>query len=690
MHPVSSLPAVTRPSGVVENGCVTPIAERQDWVVRGPASITFDFGEELPAWFEIEPIGAAPPHGVRLGVSEHLGPMRVNTGAPSELKIGIPEFDAGHLRLVLNVDLIEGVRFGTVYVDAGTILRFRDPRLVGHPVTMTSATFRSGNVSFDAIWDAGARTLRNHVRRDHVSAILVDRGDRFAWALDYFCAQKTLLTVFGEAELAEMAVDALRGIDHGIFSYRLYWVLSVIELVEYTDERRLFDAYRDECTAIVTCAADQFDDLPQLVYVGIDERLGGAFEEPDLPEARRFVQALIVDTVRRLADLQDAMGGVSSGSALRALALRLTETVRSSQLWPAGWGTLSLSQAIVAGIPDAFDRLALLDDPRWLSDSVFSPSPSVQLIVLDALSALDLHDRVDEVIKDYWAAQLTQGATNFMECFRPFWATDLARNEAPPCGVQGVTSLSHAWGSAISAWLSRHNAGVVARHGLDVQLAHWVPNSGFFVGSIRTPQGAIEVVRDGDGCLSNVTAPAPMRLRSVGLTTLRTSQQAECVTHLPRAVVQTLTRLDLETRLSADVVPLAAQREQDLSRAPWFVRSVTVSSGAFDDRTVASGPFGVRSESARWDRFTFTIDVEFAITGVMRVGLLIDSGMLSTSQSVEFFDLETREPIDQGSIVRSDGLPLVVSVVARRSVRIRCGHHSEHPAAATAIHFSDW
>jgi hypothetical protein len=63
-------------------------------------------------------------------------------------------------------------------------------------------------------------------------------------------------------------------------------------------------------------------------------------------------------------------------------------------------------------------------------------------------------------IKDLWGGQLKYGGTTFFEVFRPGWNSILNKNDAPPNGQAGYTSLTHPWSSGVVKWLSEETLGI--------------------------------------------------------------------------------------------------------------------------------------------------------------------------------------------------------------------------------------
>ena len=402
---------------------------------------TFDFGSELPGRFEVGVDGDIPA-GVVVGVSEYLGPMLVNVEALEPQKWATVaaggsmltvKFSGGH----------EGFRFGWVRWPVAATVTFASPRALVEPRTAAITGFAGAPAEDLQIWRAGVHTLLNHLRGDHVGAVLVDRGDRFAWALDYYCAQRTLLDVFGDVDLARSSVGALRGQNHGIYSYSLYWVLSVADIYDFTGDTADLSDYLDECIAISMRALDDFQEFPPLHFVGWDERLGAGFEDPNRQEAQCYVQALAIQVARVVARCC-----WSAGRAQLAEALGAKADQRATELSGAVLGVPATAAAVLAGVNLDGDKR------EWFTESAESCSPPSQLVILEALQRIELTERALWLARRMWGSQLRQGQTNFGECFRPYWLRDLRTNERPPFGPHGVTSLSHAWGSVyqVQGW----------------------------------------------------------------------------------------------------------------------------------------------------------------------------------------------------------------------------------------------
>jgi hypothetical protein len=89
-----------------------------------------------------------------------------------------------------------------------------------------------------------------------------------------------------------------------------------------------------------------------------------------------------------------------------------------------------------------------------------SYSPFNQYLVIGAMARMGKYDDALHSIKDLWGGQIKYGGTTFFEVFRPSWNSILSKNDAPPNGQAGYTSLTHPWSSGVVKWLSEETLGI--------------------------------------------------------------------------------------------------------------------------------------------------------------------------------------------------------------------------------------
>ncbi len=121
-------------------------------------------------------------------------------------------------RLELNTELYEGVRFGFLFVNNFT----RPWHISGLRLacqikpTNYSGSFVSSDDTMNRVWWTGAYTVKLNLLQDFFGAVLVDRGDRFAWTGDCHVSQGVALVAFANAPFVHRSLDNTFNQSNGI------------------------------------------------------------------------------------------------------------------------------------------------------------------------------------------------------------------------------------------------------------------------------------------------------------------------------------------------------------------------------------------------------------------------------------------------------------------------------------------
>jgi hypothetical protein len=462
-------------------------------LVKGTGSIRFDFGVESPAWLEFD----SPDFSgaVEMSISEYNQPAVVNPGPAHPVKTLAPVRYSNTFRLELNSELYEGVRFGWIHVRT-----FDQPwhitavRVVSQvKPTNYVGTFRCSDEMLTRIWYTGAYSVKANLYSDYFGAILMDRGDRFAWAGDCHTAQAAALVAFGDWDFVRENLIGTADVSNGIESYSLYWVLSLLDYYQHTGDATLLKQY----SASVVAKLDHADAIyadPYISFYGHDERLGACFEEPDIFETKSAYRMLFIRTCWRFAAAMATIGDHATATTYENLATAKTAELKADPTWYEKLGVHALSDAVNAGCVGAAERAAIIE--REFADRLnrLSYSPFNQYFILQALAGLNRYDDAVTTVRDIWGGQIEYGGTLFFEVFRPDWLTFREPNDRPPDCQVGYTSMGHAWGTGVTAWLSHEILGITPTSpgfaSVDV-VPHLGRDLTWVEGSIRTPGGDV-------------------------------------------------------------------------------------------------------------------------------------------------------------------------------------------------------
>ena len=468
-------------------------------VVSGAGSARLDFGIVCAGWLEME--SPDLDGAIEMSISEYNEPAIVNDGPENPRKTKTPVKYGNVYRLELNAELFEGVRFGWIHVlSCSRSWHITNVRLVCRirPVNYRGS-FSSDDSLLDRIWYTGAYTARVNFRKDHIGALLMDRGDRYLWVGDAHPAQATALASFADYEYVRRNIVRTAAVDNGIESYALYWILSLVEYYRYTGDGETLASFIPEADKRLVHAGAVYDSGSEVGFFGWDERLGAGFEAPDTEEPVSAFRMLFLRACREWAGAMDQSGRPDLFRKYSDMADEKILRLRSGGPWFESYGVHACAEAVNAGFLTAAETAAMF--AREFADSLnrLSYSPFNQYFVIQALARMGRHDEALAAIRKHWGGQIFYGGTTFFEVYRPDWNEALGPNDPVPNNQCGFTSLAHAWGSGVTKWLSEEILGIKpVRPGFAV--FDVLPHPGTTItrvgGKIVSPKGEIEAAFD--------------------------------------------------------------------------------------------------------------------------------------------------------------------------------------------------
>lgn len=427
--------------------------------VTQPASLKIDFGVVSAAWLEFD----SPDFNgeVRLSISEYNAPAIVNSGPEHPFKTAKPVRYGSTYRLELNKALYEGVRFGWIHVDKiNKPWHITNIRLVCQTKTTNYAgDFSCSDPMLTKIWYTGAYTVKLNLLQDYIGAILMDRGDRHSWTGDAHTSQAAALVAFSNYAMIRKNIERTSDNYNGIESYSLYWILSLIDYVNYTGDRELLDNMEASVTKKIAHANQLYGSNVRLGFYGWDERLGAGFENSDCDENQWAYRMLFIQTCNSLNELYKWAGKNDRATYYEKLATTKLNELRLTGNWSTKLGLHAGADAINSGLLNNSETTTLLTNYASRKNNV-SFSPFNQFFILKSMARLGLYNDALNSINDSWGGQLQLGATTFWECFRPQWTQVIAPLSPVPNGQCGYTSLCHPWSSGVTKWLSEEVLGI--------------------------------------------------------------------------------------------------------------------------------------------------------------------------------------------------------------------------------------
>ena len=489
-------------------------------VVNGKGVIRFDFGQTNAGWLEFESEDLID--SITMSISEYNEPAIVNSGSVHPVKTRTPVKYGQTYRLELNPELYEGVRFGWINVHAHKqTWHMKNLRLVCQvkPVNY-QGSFSCSDGELTRIWYTGAYNVKLNLQKDYFGAILMERSDRHSWTGDAYPSQAASMVAFGNYDFVKANIVNTSDLNNGILSYSLYWVLSLIDYVNYTGDVEFAQKYIDNASKKLDLAFAHFGQSPKLAFLGWDERLGAGFENPNTAESQRAYAMLTIRSWNEFGHLMKQIGRTDLAKKYIDYARQKIEEQRKSKNWPNDFGLHASADAINTGLTtpkeDAlFYQRNYIDRVNRLSYSPFN-----QYFIIGAMAKMQRYNDAISSIKDCWGGQIKYGGTTFFEVYRPSWNSILEKNDAPPNNQCGYTSLTHPWSSGVVKWLSEEVLGIKPLEP-GFKVFEIVPHLGdtisFVSGSTPTLQGAISADFNVNSGLTSLTIPKDTKAKRVAI-----------------------------------------------------------------------------------------------------------------------------------------------------------------------------
>lgn len=428
-------------------------------VVNGQGDIRFDFGRISAGWLEFDSDDMAD--SVTMSISEYNEPAIVNTGTEHPFKTAVAVKDGNTYRLQLNKLWYEGVRFGWIHVVSHKKQwHIKNLRLVCQiKPTNYKGSFACSDPELTRVWYIGAYTVKLNLLKDYFGAILMDRSDRHSWTGDAYPAQAASMVAFGNYDFVKMNINNTANLSNDIASYALYWVLSLIDYVNYTGDTDLAKSYIENASEKLDHAYMNFGISPQINFYGWDERLGAGFENPN-SEAQNAYSMLSIRTWIAFSQLMRTMGNIDKAEKYQAYATEKIQAIRKDHKWLNSFGLHAAAEAINTNLTTHAEDSILFN--KNFTDRVnrLSYSSFNQWFIISAMAKTQHFDEAISAIKDSWGGQLRYGGTTFFEVFRPQWNNILNKNDAPPNNQAGYTSFTHPWSAGVVKWLSEEVLGI--------------------------------------------------------------------------------------------------------------------------------------------------------------------------------------------------------------------------------------
>ncbi len=399
---------------------------------------------------------------VEVSISEYNEPAIVNAGAQHRIKTKAPVKYGNTYRLELNDGLNEGVRFAWIHVNTfSKTCHIKNVRLICQvrPTNYTGSFF-CNDPELTRIWYTGAYVVKLNLLQNYFGAILMERSDRHSWTGDAYPAQAAALVAFANYDMIKKNIAYTSSQNNGIAAYSVYWVLSLIDYFNYTGDVAFLKEYAGNADKRLEKAYNEYDQSPQLNFMGWDERLGAGFENPQAKEAQNTYKMLCINAWKQFSKAMSSVNETGLATKYKQFAASKIKLIQADEKAVQHYGIHAVSEAVNAGLGgnkgiNKIYKNLFADRLNRLSYSPFN-----QYFIIQAMASAKHYDAALTTIKDLWGGQLSYGGTTFFEVYRPSWNAILNPNDAPPNNQCGYTSLAHPWSAGVTKWLSENILGI--------------------------------------------------------------------------------------------------------------------------------------------------------------------------------------------------------------------------------------
>ncbi len=387
-------------------------------------------------------------------------------------------------------------------------------------------SFHSSDALLNEIWNTAAYTVHLNMQEYVWDGI---KRDRLVWIGDIHPEVSTIQAVFGFDESVKKSLDLARDESPlprmmcGLTTYSLWWVM--VHYIWYMQNGDL--AYLKEQQAYLK-------DLMQLFAAYVDDS-----GSEQLDGNRFFDWPSEGDTVAIHAGLQGILCmGLDAGAkmcrilgedAVAALCEEKVAKLRSIPVPDTNGNKRAAAMLLLSGIAQGADADALV---KMIKETgAQGMSTFLGYYVLNALSEQNETTAALEIIRTFWGAMLSRGATTFWEDFSMDWLEGTGRiDELVKPGEKDIHgdygaycykgfrhSLCHGWASGPAAYLSRYVLGIeILEPGCKkVRICPDLGDLEFAEGTYPTPYGVIRVRHEKDGAgriISTIDAPAEVEI----------------------------------------------------------------------------------------------------------------------------------------------------------------------------------
>lgn len=381
-------------------------------------------------------------------------------------------------------------------------------------------SFESDDELLNIIWETGAYTAHLNMNEYVWDGI---KRDRLVWIGDLHPEISTIYKVFGDVEVVRKSLDFIRDVTpvgnkiNGIASYTLWWIIIQNDWYRFSGNKEYLENQREYIVGTIESILQtiDMDGVCNVDNKFIDWSSKGT---NTVDAGYQAILAMALDSAAELCK-------VIKHKDLEAVCLEKAALVkRINYPYEANKQVAALT------------ALAGINDIHKVCENIIIPNGGHGLSTFlgyQTLRALGEADHMNDaitIIKEYWGAMLSLGATTFWEDFDLEWVEGAGRIDEPitegkrdihgDCGrycYEGFRhSLCHGWASGPTAFLSDYVSGIkMLEPGFKkIKLAPQLGTLNWVKINFPTPYGCIHVEhkRNGAKIESKVELPEGIEL----------------------------------------------------------------------------------------------------------------------------------------------------------------------------------
>lgn len=506
---------------------------------RDTVSILLDYGRELHGGLKLV-LGhsnSGSPAKVRIRFGESVGEAcsendggrnrrgySSNDHAVRDFVMAIPRYgmiETGNTGFrFVRIDLVSPDR-KIQLKEATAILRYRAVPYLG--------SFSCSDPLLTEIWNTGAYTVHLNMQEYLWDGI---KRDRAVWLGDMHPEVATVMSVFGQNEVVPKSLDyacwlyPLPQWLNGISSYSLWYLIIQHDWYMHGGDKAFLNRhgrYILELTDRIDALVDE--DGTEHLEDNATGRLNYFLDWPSSTNpagVKAGYYALLTWAMQDAAKLCEWLGDKERAAKCRDVERWL----RRKTLPHAGLKQAAALMAIAGIVPAEQAVREVIGKGGAEGFSTF-----YGYYMLQAMAKAGEYRQAMDIMRQYWGAMLSLGATTFWEDFNLDWAENAGRiDEFTPQGKRDIHrdygaycylsyrhSLCHGWASGPTAWLTRHVLGVeVTEPGCKtLRVTPHLGDLTWVEGTFPTPNGTVTIRHEKgkDGKVrSDIKAPKGIKI----------------------------------------------------------------------------------------------------------------------------------------------------------------------------------